>query len=319
MMNPKKVSKSAHCSSATPGEMDKSKIKSYLLDLQNHITNFLEAEDGHSRFNEESWMHQEGGGGLSRVLTGEHVLERAGVNFSHVLGARLPPTATVKRPELAEATFQALGVSVVIHPYNPYIPTAHMNVRFIQVDKKNAPNSWWFGGGFDLTPYYGFVEDCRHWHQMAKEACQPFGEALYPRYKQWCDEYFFLKHRNEPRGIGGIFFDDVNDNGFDRCFAFMQAVGNGFINAYVPIIARRKHHSFGKRERDFQLYRRGRYVEFNLLYDRGTLFGLQSGGRTESILVSLPPLVRFSSAYPLQEGTPEAKLYTEFLVHKDWA
>jgi len=291
-------------------------VKSYLLDLQNRICHFLEEEDG-KNFLEDKWSHKEGGGGLTRVLAGE-VIEKAGVNFSHVHGLQLPQAATARRPELADSTFQAIGVSVVIHPSNPYVPTCHMNVRFILVEKPGQLPVWWFGGGFDLTPYYGFVEDCVHWHKTAKAACDPFGPDVYAAFKKWCDQYFFLKHRNEPRGIGGIFFDDLNEWGFERSFAFMQRVGDHFIKAYQPILSRRKDHHFGQKERDFQVYRRGRYVEFNLLYDRGTLFGLQSGGRTESILMSLPPLVAWHYDYQPEPGSSEASLYEAFLREREW-
>ena len=293
-------------------------IKQYLLDLQNHICDFLEKEDAQTKFIEDPWQYSDGGGGITRVLSGDHLIEKAGVNFSHVKGSALPKAATEKRPELADSRFQALGLSTVIHPLNPYVPTAHMNVRFILIEKENASPFWWFGGGFDLTPYYGFKEDCVHFHQMAKAACDPFGENVYPECKAGCDRYFFLKHRNEPRGIGGLFYDDLNTWGFSRSFLFMQSVGDHFIKAYQPIVARRKTISFGQRERDFQLYRRGRYVEFNLLYDRGTLFGLQSQGRTESILMSLPPLVAWHYAWQPQTGTPEANLYDEFLQAREW-
>lgn len=292
-------------------------IKEYLLDLQNRICETIETEDGHTQFFEDRWQHQEGGGGITRVIAGGHVIEKGGVNFSHVQGAQLPQAATAKRPELADAKFEALGVSVVMHPLNPYVPTSHMNVRFICVEKTNQ-TLWWFGGGFDLTPYYGFKEDCVHWHQTAKTACDPFGADVYLKFKKWCDEYFFLKNRNEPRGIGGIFFDDLNEWGFDRSFDFMKSVGDSFTKAYQPIVARRKDHVYTERERDFQLYRRGRYVEYNLLYDRGTLFGLQSGGRTESILMSLPPLVVWQYDYKPVAGTKEAELYSEFLRARDW-
>lgn len=293
-------------------------VKNYLLDLQHRICSMLEQEDSHAKFIEDAWQHKEGGGGLTRVLTGGRVIEKAGVNFSHVHGGQLPQAATVRRPELADASFQALGVSVVVHPLNPYVPTTHMNVRLIVVEKPNTEPFWWFGGGFDLTPYYGFEEDAIHWHQMAKAACQPFGEDVYPKYKKWCDQYFFLKHRNEPRGIGGIFFDDLHEPNFEQAFAFQQSVGNHFIRAYQPIISRRKSTSYAQQERDFQLYRRGRYVEFNLLYDRGTLFGLQSGGRTESILMSLPPQVNWSYNWQPAPGSPEAALYEKFLLPKEW-
>lgn len=293
-------------------------IKEYLLDLQNRICGFAEEEDGKAKFNEDKWQHTEGGGGVSRVLSSGQVIEKAGVNFSHVYGQELPQAATVKRPELAHSRFQALGVSTVFHPLNPYIPTSHFNVRCIIVEKTGSSPFWWFGGGFDLTPYYGFAEDCVHWHQMAKQACYAFGNEVYPKYKDWADRYFFLKHRNEPRGVGGLFFDDLNDWGFDRCFAFMRSVGDHYIKAYQPIVARRKQHVFGQAERNFQLYRRGRYVEFNLLYDRGTLFGLQSSGRTESILMSLPPLVAWHYNWQPTNGSAESKLYQEFLQKREW-
>jgi coproporphyrinogen III oxidase len=278
----------------------------------------LEQEEGVAKFIEDHWQYKEKGGGLTRVLTDGAVIEKSGVNFSHISGLSLPPAATEKRPEFAECSFQALGVSTVTHPLNPYVPTSHMNVRFVLVEKADGSSYWWFGGGFDLTPYYGFEEDCRHWHQMAKDACEPFGSDVYAHYKKWCDDYFYLKHRNEPRGIGGLFFDDLNEWGFDRCFAFMQSVGNHFIKAYQPIIARRKHHAYGEREKNFQHYRRGRYVEYNLLYDRGTLFGLQSDGRTESILMSLPPVVTWKYNWHPEAGSPEEELYQKFLVPRDW-
>lgn len=295
------------------------KVKSFLLDLQNRICKCIEEEDGQTKFVEDKWEYQEGGGGgLTRVLANGNVIEKGGVNFSHVKGAALPQAATLRRPELANSPFQALGVSVVMHPTNPYVPTSHMNVRFIIVEHADGKHTWWFGGGFDLTPYYGFEEDCIHWHQVAKQICAPFGKDVYSKYKKWCDHYFFLKHRNEPRGIGGLFFDDLHEGDFGSCFAFMQAVGEGYIQAYQPIVARRKGHPFQQRERDFQLFRRGRYVEFNLLYDRGTLFGLQSNGRTESILMSLPPLVAWHYNWQPEAGSAEAKLYTDFLQIKDW-
>jgi coproporphyrinogen III oxidase len=292
-------------------------VKSYLLDLQDRICSAIEAEDGSGRFQEESWERPEGGGGRSRVLSEGTVFEQAGVGFSHVHGPGLPASATVQRPELAGRSFEALGVSLVFHPRNPYIPTTHMNVRFFLAEKPGHEPVWWFGGGFDLTPYYGFEEDAVHWHTVAKEACEPFG--VYPRFKRWCDEYFFLRHRNEPRGIGGIFFDDLNEWGFERCFELLRRVGDHFLPAYLPIVRRRRDMPCGERERDFQLYRRGRYVEFNLVWDRGTLFGLQSGGRTESILMSLPPLVRWRYNWRPEPGTPEARLYEEFLKPRDWA
>ncbi|NJN45415.1 MAG: oxygen-dependent coproporphyrinogen oxidase, partial [Candidatus Competibacteraceae bacterium] len=253
------------------------------------------------------------GGGRVRILQDGAVFEQAGINFSHVWAEQLPPSASASRPELAGRSFQALGVSLVIHPRNPYVPTSHANVRFFLATKSDADPIWWFGGGFDLTPYYGFEEDCRHWHRTAKAACEPFGEEVYARYKRWCDEYFFLKHRNEPRGIGGLFFDDLNEWGFDRCFAFMQSVGDHYLPAYLPIVQRRKTMPHSKREREFQLYRRGRYVEFNLVYDRGTLFGLQSGGRTESILMSLPPAVSWRYNWQPEPDSAEVRLYQQFL------
>ncbi|HEX3529485.1 MAG TPA: oxygen-dependent coproporphyrinogen oxidase [Thermoanaerobaculia bacterium] len=294
-------------------------VRAYLLGLQDRICAAIEAEDGTGRFREESWDRPEGGGGRSRVLTEGAVFEQAGIGFSHVFGPGMPPSATAHRPELAGRGFEALGVSLVFHPRNPYVPTTHMNVRFFIAEKEGHPPVWWFGGGFDLTPYYGFEEDAVHWHTVARDACAPFGEEVYPRTKRWCDEYFFLKHRNEPRGIGGIFFDDLNEWGFERSFAFQQSVGDHFLSAYLPILRRRRDTPYGERERDFQLYRRGRYVEFNLVWDRGTLFGLQSGGRTESILMSLPPLVRWRYAWHPEPGTPEARLYEEFLRPRDWA
>lgn len=301
--------------------MNKDKIdtvKHYLLGLQNQICTDLAREDGKELFREDAWERPEGGGGRSRVLADGAVFEQAGVNFSHVFGQTLPPSATALRPELAGRSWQALGVSLVIHPHNPYVPTSHMNVRFFIAEKEDAEPVWWFGGGFDLTPYYGFDDDVVHWHQTAKQACEPFGADLYPRFKKWCDEYFFLKHRNETRGVGGLFFDDLRENGFEHCFGFMQSVGNHYCSAYLPIVKKRRDTTFGERERDFQLYRRGRYVEFNLVYDRGTLFGLQSGGRTESILMSLPPLVKWRYNWRPESGTPEARLYEEYLKPRDW-
>jgi coproporphyrinogen III oxidase len=293
-------------------------VKAYLLGLQEAICSELEQEDGGGRFREDSWERPQGGGGRSRVLSDGTVFEQAGVNFSHVFGEQLPASATAHRPELAGRHWQAMGVSLVIHPHNPYVPTSHANVRFFIAEKPGAEPIWWFGGGFDLTPYYGFEQDAVHWHCTAHDACLPFGEDVYPRFKKWCDEYFFIKHRNEPRGIGGLFFDDLNEWGFDKCFAFLQSVGDRYIQAYRPIVARRKDITYGERERDFQLYRRGRYVEFNLVYDRGTLFGLQSGGRTESILMSLPPLVKWRYNWQPQPGTPEAELYEVYLKPRNW-
>ena len=297
---------------------DLNAVKNYLLDLQDRICAGIEAEDGQARFREDAWDREGGGGGRTRVLSEGAVFEQAGINFSHVFGQNLPPSATAHRPELAGRNFQAMGVSLVIHPHNPYVPTSHANVRFFIAEKEGAEPIWWFGGGFDLTPYYGFDEDCRDWHQMAKDACTPFGEDVYPRFKKWCDDYFFLKHRGEPRGVGGLFFDDLNEWGFEQSFGFMQSVGDHYLKAYLPIVQRRKDTAFGERERDFQLYRRGRYVEFNLVYDRGTLFGLQSGGRTESILMSLPPLVKWRYDWHPEPGSEEARLYTDYLRHREW-
>ena len=298
--------------------VDVNRVKEYLTHLQDSICDVLEQEDGTELFREDAWQREEGGGGRSRVMAGGAVFESAGINFSHVHGAGLPVSATAHRPELAGRSFQAMGVSLVIHPLNPYVPTSHANVRFFIAEKEGAEPVWWFGGGFDLTPYYAFEQDVVHWHSIAKQACEPFGVDVHPRYKQWCDEYFFLKHRNEPRGVGGLFFDDLNEWGFDKCFAFMQSVGDHYREAYPPIVSRRKDMPYGERERDFQLYRRGRYVEFNLVYDRGTLFGLQTGGRTESILMSMPPLVKWRYNWQPEAGTPEAELYEKFLVPKDW-
>ena len=294
-------------------------VKTYLLELQEQICRELEEEDGgDQRFVEDAWDRPQGGGGRSRVLSEGKVFEQAGVNFSHVFGDQLPASATAHRPELAGRHWQAVGVSLVIHPHNPYVPTSHANVRFFIAEKPGAEPIWWFGGGFDLTPYYGFEQDAVHWHATARDACSAFGEEVYPRFKKWCDEYFFLKHRNEPRGIGGLFFDDLNEWEFDTCFAFLRSVGDHYIRAYRPIVARHKTAPYGERERDFQLYRRGRYVEFNLVYDRGTLFGLQSGGRTESILMSLPPLVKWRYNWRPEPGTPEAELYDLYLKPRDW-
>jgi len=298
-------------------------VRTYLLSLQERICAAIEQEDGTARFQEDSWARGEGdtaglgGGGRSRVLSNGAVFEKAGVGFSHVTGATLPPSATATRPELAGKAYQALGVSLVFHPLNPYVPTVHMNVRFFIAGEGEAA-IWWFGGGFDLTPYYGFEEDAGHWHRTARAACEPFGAALYPKFKQWCDDYFFLKHRGEPRGIGGLFFDDFNAPGFEQSFALMRSVGDAFLPAYLPIVQKRKATPSGPRERDFQLYRRGRYVEFNLVWDRGTHFGLQSGGRTESILMSLPPLVAWRYDWKPAPGTPEARLYDVFLKPRNW-
>ncbi len=298
---------------------DMNAVKSYLLDLQDRICGELEQEDGSTKFAEDAWTRPGGGGGRSRVMSGGSVFEQAGVGFSHVHGDKLPASATAHRPELAGRNYHAMGVSLVIHPQNPFVPTSHANVRFFIAEKPNEAPIWWFGGGFDLTPYYGFDEDCAHWHDVAKQACDPFGADVYSRYKKWCDEYFFLRHRDEPRGIGGLFFDDLNEWGFEKSFAFQRSVGDHYIKAYRPIVARRKKIPFGERERDFQLYRRGRYVEFNLVYDRGTLFGLQTGGRTESILMSLPPLVKWRYNWKPEPGTREADLYEKYLKPQHWA
>ena len=291
-------------------------VKEYLQGLQRHLCANLEQLDGGATFARDQWQRSAGGGGESRVLSDGKIFEQAGVGFSHVFGDEMPPSATKNRPELAGKKFQAVGVSLVLHPQNPYVPTTHANFRFFSAGEDNPV--WWFGGGFDLTPYYPFREDIVHWHQMAKASCDPFGEDLYPRYKDWCDKYFYLKHRNEARGAGGLFLDDVNEAGFEDSFAFVQSVGNGFLDAYIPIVKRRAGHPFGDRQREFQLYRRGRYVEFNLLYDRGTLFGLQSGGRTESILMSLPPQVRWKYNWQPEPGSPEEELYRDYLKPNDW-
>jgi coproporphyrinogen III oxidase len=291
-------------------------VQSWLMSLQERICAELERLDGQARFREDRWQRAEGGGGRSRVLREGAVFEQAGVGFSRVEGARMPASATAHRPELANKAWLAMGVSLVIHPRNPYVPTTHMNVRLFVAQGDGAP-VWWFGGGFDLTPFYPFDEDVRHWHEVARAACAPFGADVYPEYKQWCDRYFYLKHREETRGVGGLFFDDLHRWPFERCFDFQRAVGEAFLSAYAPIVARRAATPYGERERQFQLYRRGRYVEFNLVYDRGTLFGLQSGGRTESILMSLPPLVRWEYAYQPEPGSPEARLH-EYLRPREW-
>ncbi|MGM0982633.1 MAG: oxygen-dependent coproporphyrinogen oxidase [Pseudomonadota bacterium] len=292
-------------------------VKTYLLDLQERLCAALAAEDG-GRFREDAWDRPEGGGGRSRVIEHGRLFEKGGVNFSHVFGERLPPSATAARPELVGRSFHAVGVSWVLHPENPHVPTSHGNVRFIIAEKAGEAPVWWFGGGFDLTPYYPVHEDVVHWHRVAREACAPFGDDVYPRYKAWCDDYFYLKHRDETRGIGGLFFDDLNEGGFAQCFALQRAVGDAFLEAYLPIVRRRRDTSWSERERDFQLYRRGRYVEFNLVWDRGTLFGLQSGGRTESILMSLPPLARWEYDWHPEPGSPEARLYDDYLRPRDW-
>lgn len=291
-------------------------VKEYLLSLQNCITAELEQLDGGAVFASDAWERPGGGGGESRVLSGGSIFEQAGVGFSHVFGDEMPASATKTRPALAGKTFQAVGVSLVLHPLNPYVPTTHANFRFFTAGDRNP--IWWFGGGFDLTPYYPFREDIVHWHTIAKASCDPFGDELYPRYKDWCDEYFYLPHRNETRGVGGLFFDDINEPGFDKSFAFLQSVGDNFLRAYKPIVKRRANHPYGDRQRNFQLYRRGRYVEFNLLHDRGTKFGLQSGGRTESILMSLPPQVRWEYNWQPEQGSPEETLYADYLQPHDW-
>ncbi|HEX7326785.1 MAG TPA: oxygen-dependent coproporphyrinogen oxidase [Rhodanobacteraceae bacterium] len=292
-------------------------VDAYLRTLQDRICAALHAADGGPAFAEDAWTRAAGGGGRTRVLKNGAVFEQAGVNYSRVQGTTLPASATAHRPELAGRSWLATGVSLVIHPANPYVPTAHMNVRYFEADKPGSDPVWWFGGGFDLTPYYPLDADCVHWHTVARDLCAPFGDGVYARYKKWCDEYFLLKHRHENRGIGGLFFDDLNAWGFERCFAFLRAVGDGFIPAYVPIVAGRKGMPYGQREREFQLYRRGRYVEFNLVYDRGTLFGLQSGGRTESILMSLPPRVRYEYGYAPEAGSAEARL-ADYLKPREW-
>ncbi|MDE2304970.1 MAG: oxygen-dependent coproporphyrinogen oxidase [Gammaproteobacteria bacterium] len=291
-------------------------VRAYLTGLQDTICAAVEAVDG-GRFRRDAWQRAEGGGGESRILSEGAAFERAGIGFSHVHGAALPASATQQRSGIDGAPFQAMGVSLVFHPRNPYAPTTHANLRFLIAMPQDAPAVWWFGGGFDLTPYYPFEEDVVHWHRVAREACAPFGEDVYPRYKAWCDRYFFLPHRNETRGVGGLFFDDLTEGGFDRCFALLRSVGDRFLPAYLPILGRRKDLPYGEREREFQLYRRGRYVEFNLIYDRGTLFGLQSRGRTESILMSLPPRVRWEYDWRATAGSAEAKL-DEFLRPRDY-
>lgn len=292
-------------------------VESYLSALQDRICVAVEAADGRAKFHEDLWQRTEGGGGRTRILSDGDVFEQAGIGFSKVSGTTLPPSATQHRPELAGRSWTATGVSLVFHPLNPYLPTTHMNVRFFEARAEGEDSVWWFGGGFDLTPFYPFDEDVRHWHSVARDLCKPFGDAIYPKFKAWCDDYFFIKHRNETRGVGGLFFDDLHEGGFDSCFEFLRAVGDGFLDAYLPIVDRRKDTRYTTREREFQLYRRGRYVEFNLVYDRGTLFGLQSGGRTESILMSLPPRVRFEYAYEPEAGSPEAHL-ADYLKPREW-
>jgi coproporphyrinogen III oxidase len=293
-------------------------VKDYLLDLQNRICQALEQEDGKAKFVEDVWTRPEGGGGRTRVIADGAIFEKGGVNFSHVYGANMPAAATALRPELKGCHFQATGLSLVIHPHNPFVPTTHANLRFFIAEKAGQAPIWWFGGGFDLTPYYGFEEDCVHWHQTARKSCEPFGMEVYPKLKKACDEYFYLKHRQETRGIGGLFFDDLNEGGFDQSLQFLQSVGEHFLLGYLPIVQRRKQLAYTQTHKDFQLYRRGRYVEFNLIYDRGTLFGLQTGARVESILMSLPPQVNFKYNWQPEPGTPEAELYEKYLVARDW-
>lgn len=293
-------------------------VKEFLLALQDKICAGLEQADGTAQFVEDAWQREEGGGGRTRVIRDGAVIEQGGVNFSHVYGESMPASATAHRPELAGRSFHACGVSLVIHPKNPHVPTSHANVRFFIAEKEGEKPIWWFGGGFDLTPFYPVLEDVKHWHQEACKLCLPFGETVYDDYKKWCDEYFYLKHRGETRGVGGLFFDDLNEWGFDRCFAFMRAVGNGYLDAYLPIVEKRKDFPFTEQQREFQLYRRGRYVEFNLVWDRGTLFGLQTGGRTESILMSMPPLARWEYDFKPEPNSLEANLYENYLSPKDW-
>ena len=299
--------------------VDRVAVRAWLTRLQEDLAAALERADGAARFSRDRWERPGGGGGESRVMRAGALIEQGGVNFSEVSGASLPASATQERTALAGAPFAAMGVSLVLHPRNPHVPTAHLNLRFIQIQAATDGPTWWFGGGFDLTPYYGYRADCEHWHRTAREACEPFGDDVYGRLKAECDAYFFLKHRNEPRGIGGIFFDDLDDGGFESSFAFVRRVGSAYLDAYLPIVRRRRDTPYGEREREFQLYRRGRYVEFNLVYYRGTLFGLQSGGRTESILMSLPPRVRWRYDWKPEPGTREAELYEEFLKPKAWA
>jgi coproporphyrinogen III oxidase len=302
---------------ASASGLDLEAVAAFLTGLQDTIVARLAALDG-AAFGRDTWQRPQGGGGTTCILEGGTLFERAGVGFSQVYGTGLPPSASASRPELAGRSFQAMGVSLVLHPRNPYVPTVHMNVRCFAAEKSGADPVWWFGGGMDLTPYYGWTEDAVHFHRTCRDALAPFGAERYPKYKRWCDEYFFLRHRSEPRGVGGIFYDDVSAPDFDTCFALTRSVGEHFLPAYVPIVERRRSESYGERERAFQAYRRGRYVEFNLVYDRGTLFGLQSGGRAESILMSLPPTVTWRYDWKPEAGTPEAKLYSDFLVAKDW-
>jgi len=294
-------------------------VKKYLVQLQESICSDLESLDGRAIFEIDRWTKEDGSGsGITSVICDGNVFEKGGVNFSIVQGNKMPKSASALRPELEGRKYTALGVSLVMHPENPYIPTVHTNVRFFIAEESGKEPIWWFGGGFDLTPFYGFDEDVVHWHTTAKKACLPFGEKVYSKYKKWCDDYFYLEHRDEQRGIGGLFFDDLNEGGFDRCFEFMKSVGNHFSEAYLPIVIKRKDTPYGEKERNFQLYRRGRYVEFNLIYDRGTLFGLQSGGRTESILMSMPPEVKWSYQLQVEKDSEEGKLYNHYLKPKEW-
>jgi coproporphyrinogen III oxidase len=297
--------------------MDIGPIRDYFTGLQERIISELEGLEGQP-FLRDAWDRPQGGGGISRLIENGNIFERGGVNFSHVKGEQMPASATAHRPELAGRRWEAMGVSLVLHPRNPYCPTAHMKVRFFVAEKAGEEPVWWFGGGMDLTPYYGFEEDASHFHRSCRDTLAPFGSDVHARYKKWCDDYFFLKHRNEARGVGGVFFDDLSEGGFDRCFGLTQAVGNSFAIAYLPLIARRRDIAYGERERDFQAYRRGRYVEFNLVWDRGTLFGLQSGGRTESILMSLPPIVKWRYDWQPEAGSAEARLYSDFLPPREW-
>ena len=294
-------------------------VKKYLVQLQESICSDLESLDGRAIFEIDRWTKEDGSGsGITSVICDGNIFEKGGVNFSIVQGNKMPKSASALRPELEGRKYTALGVSLVMHPENPYIPTVHSNVRFFVAEESGKQPIWWFGGGFDLTPFYGFDEDAVHWHTTAKKACLPFGEKVYSKYKKWCDDYFYLEHRDEQRGIGGLFFDDLNEGGFDRCFEFMKSVGDHFSEAYLPIVIKRKDTPYGKKERNFQLYRRGRYVEFNLIYDRGTLFGLQSGGRTESILMSMPPEVKWSYQFQVEKDSEEEKLYNHYLKPKEW-
>jgi coproporphyrinogen III oxidase len=297
---------------------DLESVNRYLKSLQDDICAALQTAESEARFTEERWSHSQGGGGITRVIADGAVIERGGVNYSRITGNSLPAAATARHPELSGQGFEAQGVSLVIHPRNPYVPTSHMNVRCLVCGPDSPTPVWWFGGGFDLTPCYGFEEDAVHWHTVARALCEEFGNDVYPRFKQWCDEYFFLKHRNETRGVGGLFFDDLNEWGFQQCFRFVRSVGDGFTKAYLPVLEKRKNMAYGDRERDWQLYRRGRYVEFNLVYDRGTLFGLQSGGRTESILMSMPPMAAWRYNHHPDAGSPEAELYEKYLGARDW-